>query len=85
MRQANRTRPDRNVHRRLQAASLGALLVTGTMTSEAQSPVKQVLLLQSLDRGSLILDQFKYNGYYRETGAHTATKAFARINPFART
>ncbi len=30
----------------------------GAATSEAQSPVKQVLVLQSLDRGNLILDHF---------------------------
>ena len=30
----------------------------GAASSEAQSPVKQVLILQSLDRGNLVLDQF---------------------------
>jgi len=34
------------------------LLVIGGASSEAQSPVKQVLILQSLDRGNLVLDQF---------------------------
>jgi hypothetical protein len=34
------------------------LLVIGAASSEAQSPVKQILILQSLDRGNLVLDQF---------------------------
>jgi len=34
------------------------LLTIGAATSEAQSPVKQVLMLQSLDRGNLTLDHF---------------------------
>ena len=42
----------------LQAALMGGLLVIGAATSEAQSPVKQVLMLQSFDRGNLVLDQF---------------------------
>jgi signal transduction histidine kinase len=58
MGQEGRTHPDRGAYRRLQAALLGGLLVTAAATSEAQSPVKQVLVLQSLDRGSLALDQF---------------------------
>ena len=33
----------------------------GAATSEAQSPVKQVLMLQSLDRGNLTLDHFTGN------------------------
>ena len=58
MGQASRTHQDRTVQRRVKPALLGALLVISATTSEAQSAVKQVLLLQSLDRGSLILDQF---------------------------
>ena len=53
-----KTRPDRGVCRKLRAASLGGLLVVGAATSEAQSPVKQVLVLQSLDRGGLSGDAF---------------------------
>jgi len=37
---------------------LGAVPLIGGATSQAQPPVKQVLMLQSLDRGSLTLDQF---------------------------
>jgi signal transduction histidine kinase len=58
MGQADKTRPDRGEYRRLQAALLGALLVFGAATSEAQSPVQQVLVLQSIDRGNLSLDHF---------------------------
>ncbi len=58
MGQAGRTRPRRGVNRGFQAASLGALLVIGAATSEAQSPVKQVLVLQTFDRGNLVLDHF---------------------------
>ena len=34
------------------------MLVIGAATSDAQSPVKQVLMLQSLERGNLTLDHF---------------------------
>jgi signal transduction histidine kinase len=44
--------------RKSQALFLGCLLAVGNATSEAQSPVKQVLVLQSLNRGNLQLDQF---------------------------
>jgi signal transduction histidine kinase len=37
---------------------LGALLLIGATTSQAQSPVKQILVLQSVDRGNLTLDHF---------------------------
>jgi len=47
------------------AALLGGLLVIGAATSEAQSPVKHVLVLQSLDRGNLTLDHF--TGIFRES------------------
>ncbi len=49
---------DRGANRRVQAALLACSLVIGVATSEAQSPGKQVLLLQSLDRGNLIIDRF---------------------------
>jgi signal transduction histidine kinase len=55
---ASSTRRDRGVCSRLQCALLGGLLTIGAATSEAQSPVKQVLMLQSLDRGNLTLDHF---------------------------
>jgi len=55
---AGGTRPDRGVCSRLQCALLGGLLVIVAASSEAQTPVKQVLILQSLDRGNLVLDQF---------------------------
>lgn len=58
MGQPARPRPDRRVYRRLLAALSATLLIIGAATSEAQSPVKQVLMLQSLDRGNLTLDQF---------------------------
>ena len=50
--------PDRRVLRTLQAATLGMLLAVSAATSQPQSTVKQVLLLQSLDRGNLTLDRF---------------------------
>jgi signal transduction histidine kinase len=53
-----RTRPEIGVRRRLQAAALGGLLVIGAATADAQPAVKQVLMLQSLDRGNLTLDHF---------------------------
>jgi hypothetical protein len=43
---------------RLAGALLGGLLAIGAASSDAQPSVKQVLVLQSLDRGNLILDQF---------------------------
>jgi len=43
---------------RLAGALLGGLLAIAAMSSDAQPSVKQVLVLQSLDRGNLILDQF---------------------------
>jgi signal transduction histidine kinase len=49
--------PDRGVYRRLQSALLAGMLASGA-TSGAQSPVKQILMLQSLDRGNLVLDAF---------------------------
>ena len=55
---AGGTRPDRGVCSRLQCAVLGGLLVIAAASSDAQSPVNQVLILQSLDRGNLVLDQF---------------------------
>ena len=55
---AGKSRPARGVCRRLQVASLGGLLVIAAATSQAQSPIEQVLVLQSLDRGNLTLDHF---------------------------
>ena len=55
---ADRARRDPGVCNRLRCALLGGLLVIGAASSEAQSPVKQVLILQSLDRANLVLDQF---------------------------
>jgi len=55
---AGRTRPECRVRSRLQCALLGGLLAIGAATSEAQPPVKHVLVLQSLDRGTLPLDHF---------------------------
>jgi len=55
---AGRARRDPGVCNRLRCALLRGLLVIGAASSEAQSPVKQVLILQSLDRGNLVLDQF---------------------------
>lgn len=43
---------------RLRCALLGALLVAGAASGEAQPAVKQVLLLQWSDRGNLVLDHF---------------------------
>ncbi len=43
---------------RLRCALLGGLLAIGAASSDAQPGVKQILVLQSLDRGNLILDQF---------------------------
>ncbi len=43
---------------RLRWAALTALLVLTTMSGAAELPVRQVLILQSFDRGNLILDSF---------------------------
>ena len=43
---------------RLKCVLLGALLMIGAASSEAQPAVKQVLMLQSFDRGILVVDQF---------------------------
>ena len=58
MGKAGSTRPRRNVYRRSFAALLVGLPLIGAATSDAQSPVKQVLVLQSVDRGNLTLDAF---------------------------
>ena len=42
-------------------ALTGVLLLLGTASSEAQQVTRQVLLLQSLDRGNLPVDQFTGN------------------------
>ena len=41
--------------------ALAALLVLGAASSEAQAPVRQVLVLQSFDRGNLVADFFTGN------------------------
>ena len=41
--------------------ALAALLMLAPMSGEAQPPVRQILLLQSFDRGNLILDHFTGN------------------------
>jgi len=58
---AGRARPDRGVYRRLSCALLGGLLMILAASSEARPAVKQVLILQSLNRGNLILDNFTGN------------------------
>ena len=45
----------------LRCAALAGLLVFGAASIEAQPPVRQVLMLQSLDRGNLTLDHFTGN------------------------
>ena len=72
MGQAERARPGRGVYRRLQAALLGGLLVIGAATAEAQSAVKQVLVLQTFNRGNLVLDDF--TGEFRLGLDHPAGK-----------
>ena len=52
------SRPDRGVRARLRCASLVALLMIGAASSEAQPVVKQVLVLQSFNRGNLVVDHF---------------------------
>ena len=49
------------VCRRFHCGALAALLVLGAASSEAQPPVRQVLLLQSFDRGNLVADYFTSN------------------------
>jgi ABC-type uncharacterized transport system substrate-binding protein len=46
---------------RFRCAGLAGLLVLGAASSEAQTAVRQVLVLQSFDRGNLIIDQFTGN------------------------
>jgi signal transduction histidine kinase len=41
--------------------ALAALLMLGPPSGEAQSPVRQILLLQSFDRGNVVLDHFTGN------------------------
>ena len=47
--------------RRFRAGLLGGLLLIAAASTQAQSGVKQVLVLQSLDRGNLTLDSFTGN------------------------
>ena len=53
-----RARPERGVFGRLQFMLLGGLLMIVAASTDAQPAVQQVLLLQSLDRGNLVIDQF---------------------------
>src|SRR4051812_49348585 len=57
-RRLNRARSGRGFGCRSKVVLVGALLVIAATWSEAQAALKQVLLLQSLDRGNLVLDQF---------------------------
>ena len=45
----------------LRCVALAALLMLGPASGEAQPPVQQVLMLQSFDRGNMILDHFTSN------------------------
>ena len=45
----------------LRCLLLGVLLATGAAAGEAQPAIKQVLVLQSFDRGLLVLDYFTGN------------------------
>jgi signal transduction histidine kinase len=45
----------------LRCVALAGLLMVGPASGEAQPPVRQVLLLQSYDRGNMILDHFTGN------------------------
>ena len=49
------------VCRRFHCGALAALLVLGAASSEAQPAVRQVLVLQSFDRGNLVADSFTSN------------------------
>jgi signal transduction histidine kinase len=46
---------------RLRCVALAGLLMVGPASGEAQPPVRQLLLLQSYDRGNMILDHFTGN------------------------
>jgi signal transduction histidine kinase len=45
----------------MRGVALAALLMIAPMSGKAQAPVRQILLLQSFDRGNLILDHFTGN------------------------
>ncbi len=47
-----------SARRRFQCAALLGLLALGAASSEAQPTVRQVLLLQSFDRGNIVIDSF---------------------------
>ena len=53
-----RSRRIPGVCRRFHCVALTSWLLLGAVPSEAQSPVRQVLVLQSFDRGNLIVDAF---------------------------
>src|SRR5687768_16967958 len=50
-----------SARRRFQLAALVGLLVVVAASSEAQTPVRQVLVLQSFSRGNLVVDHFTAN------------------------
>ena len=45
----------------LRCVALAGLLLFGPAWSEAQPPIRQILLLQSLDRGNMVVDRFTGN------------------------
>src|SRR6187431_1069359 len=55
---AGRARLDPGVWNRWRCVLLSGLLVIAAASSEAQPAPKQVLMLHSLNRGNLVLDQF---------------------------
>ncbi len=55
------TRPTSAVGSRFQCAALAGCLLFGAISGKAQPQVRQVLMLQSLDRGNLIIDDFTGN------------------------
>ena len=46
---------------RLRCSTLAGLLMLAAVSAEAQPPVRQVLVLQSFDRGNMVLDHFTGN------------------------
>src|SRR4029079_3190697 len=55
------TRQMPSVYGRLPCAALAGWLLLGASSSEAQLPVRQVLMLHALDRGNLTVDTFTGN------------------------
>src|SRR6188472_4137099 len=52
-----------SVRSTLRCAALVGCVLLGAASSEAQPPVRQVLVLQSFDRGNLVVDSF--TGHFR--------------------